>query len=121
MKKGMVIGIIIVVVIIIVAAILIFSNKNQDMDNNEVQNVPGEVTIKGFAFNPSTITIKVGESVKWVNEDSVVHTVSSDSGSELDSGDLSPGEEYSHTFTTPGTYAYHCNIHISMKGTVIVG
>jgi plastocyanin len=79
------------------------------------------IDISGFAFNPSTLTINAGDTVIWTNKDSAPHTVTSDSGSELKSSTLSAGSgSYSHTFTTAGTYAYHCNIHTMMKGTIVV-
>jgi len=49
----------------------------------------------------------------------VQHTTTSDSPG-WDSGPLSPGAAFTRTFNTPGTYAYHCNIHTFMHGTVIV-
>ena len=76
--------------------------------------------IQNFAFSPSTINIKAGDTVVWTNQDSVQHTVTSDSGSELNSGFLSKGQPYSHTFNTPGTYNYHCTPHPNMKAKVIV-
>ena len=91
-----------------------------------------DVQISGYSFSPSTLTISVGDSVTWTNMDSAPHTVTSDSGSELDSGTLSGsssggyyssstvGGSYSHTFATAGTYAYHCGIHASMEGTIVV-
>ena len=79
-----------------------------------------DVEISGFSFSPSTLTISVGDSVIWTNMDSATHTITSDSGNELDSETFSNGNSYSHTFTTAGTYAYHCNIHTSMKGTIVV-
>ncbi len=78
------------------------------------------IEIKNFAFSPSTLTIKVGETVTWANIDSTSHTVTSDSGSELGSDTLSPSQSYSHTFNTVGTFDYHCSIHTSMKGKIIV-
>ncbi len=78
------------------------------------------VTIKDFAFSPATITVSVGTIVTWTNEDPATHKVISDSGSEMDSPDIPTGQTYSHTFNAAGTYAYHCGIHPSMKGTVIV-
>lgn len=78
------------------------------------------ISIKGFAFNPDSLTVKVGTTVKWTNDDSVVHTVTSDTGL-FDSGDLNPGDVFSFTFTAAGTYAYHCiPHHANMKGTVVV-
>jgi plastocyanin len=78
------------------------------------------VDIKNFAFNPTTLTVKVGTRVTWTNNDTVAHFVISDSGMTLSSGTMAPGQTYSVTFTTPGTTTYHCNIHPSMIGTVVV-
>ena len=78
------------------------------------------VSISNFAFSPSSLSINAGETVVWTNKDNVPHTVSSDSGSELSSPTLSPGDTYSHTFGTAGSYSYHCNIHPNMKGSIIV-
>ena len=78
------------------------------------------VSIKNFAFNPPTLTVKVGTKVTWINNDSVPHTVTSDSGSELASSTLSTGATYSHTFNTAGSFPYHCSIHTTMHGTVTV-
>ena len=84
--------------------------------------VPSNVTvhIKDFAFNPQTLKIKAGTSVTWVNDDPMAHTITSDSDNILNSPTLSPGQSFSFTFTNPGSTNYHCNIHKSMKGVVIV-
>ena len=76
------------------------------------------VTIKNFAFDPETVTIKLGQTVTWTNQDSAAHTVVGDGG--IDSGDLSKGKSYSKTFDTEGTFDYHCSIHPQMTGQVIV-
>jgi amicyanin len=76
------------------------------------------VEIKNFAFEPKTVTIKVGQTVTWTNQDSVTHTVTGDGG--IDSGDLSKGKSYSKTFDTEGTFDYHCSPHPQMTGQVIV-
>ena len=78
------------------------------------------INIQSFAFNPSTLTVKAGTKVTWTNNDSVAHTVTSDSG-KFDSGNISPGQSFSYTFTNTGTFNYHCTIHPMMKGTVVVG
>jgi plastocyanin len=77
------------------------------------------VTLAGFAFSPASITVKVGTTVTWTNKDSATHTVVSDSG-VFQSGNLAVNATYTYTFSTAGSYAYHCSIHPSMKGTVIV-
>jgi amicyanin len=76
------------------------------------------VEIKNFAFEPKTVTIKLGQTVTWTNQDSVVHTVTGDGG--IDSDDLSKGKSYSKTFDTEGAFDYHCSPHPQMTGKVIV-
>jgi nitrite reductase (NO-forming) len=72
-------------------------------------------------YSPTTITVVIGvnNTVTWTNNDEATHTVTADDGS-FDSGYLNQGQTWSYTFTTPGTYTYHCSIHPWMKGTVIV-
>jgi plastocyanin len=77
-------------------------------------------TIKGFSFQPEVVKVKVGAKVTWTNDDTVAHTVTADTNS-FASGNLQPGGSFSFTFTRPGTYAYHCSIHPSMHGSVVVG
>jgi Plastocyanin len=76
-----------------------------------------EVSIQNFAFNPQSVTISSGDTVKWTNFDSVSHTVA---GADFVSDALKNGDSFSHTFTETGTYNYHCSIHPSMTGMVIV-
>jgi plastocyanin len=80
------------------------------------------VIIKNFAFDPSSLTVKSGTEVTWTNQDGATHTIVSDTGSPVafSSGSLASGASYSFTFTQPGTYTYHCSIHPSMKGSIIV-
>lgn len=77
------------------------------------------VEIADFAFAPATLTITVGDTVTWTNQDAVAHTATSTAG-VFDSGDLEQGESYSATFTAPGTYDYLCTPHPSMTGRVVV-
>ncbi len=77
------------------------------------------VSISGFSFQPQTINVTAGTTVTWTNLDSVTHTVTSDTGL-FDSGSLSTGQTFSRTFNTAGSYDYHCSIHPSMTGSVIV-
>ena len=77
-----------------------------------------------LAFSPATLTIKAGTTVTWKNTTAVPHTVTSDDGKSFDSGSSNPIAAqvgtFSFTFTTPGTFAYHCSIHPFMKATIIV-
>jgi len=78
------------------------------------------VTIKDLKFAPADLTIEAGDTVEWQNLDSMAHTVVSDSGNAIDSGQIGSGASYSTTFNTKGTYDYHCGIHASMKGRIVV-
>ncbi len=60
-----------------------------------------------------------GTVVTWVNKDAVPHSATSDTGA-FDTGTFQNGDSRNYTFAAAGTYAYHCAIHTSMKGTVIV-
>ena len=77
------------------------------------------VSAVDFRFSPQTVTIGVGDSVSWSNDGQSPHTVT---GSGFDSGNLNPGQGYSHTFSSAGTFAYHCQYHQGqgMVGTVVV-
>jgi plastocyanin len=81
---------------------------------------PGNVLIKDYAFAPETQTVTAGQTVTWTNQDDFPHYVITDAGTALDSGDIDPGKTYTATLPTRGTYAYHCNIHNTMKGTILV-
>ena len=78
-----------------------------------------QVEMKGLAFNPASVTVPSGSTVTWTNNDTTAHTVTFDDGS-ADSGALDPRATFDHTFATAGTFAYHCNIHSFMHGTVTV-
>lgn len=77
------------------------------------------IEIKGFSYVPKTITIKVGDSITWINKDLIGHSATADDNS-WDTGILSQGETGTIKFDKAGTYTYHCTPHPIMKGTVIV-
>jgi plastocyanin len=77
------------------------------------------VNIQNSAFAPTSTTIKVGDTVTWTNRDAFSHTSTSDTGA-WDTGVIVAGASRSFTFTSAGTFAYHCSIHSFMKATVIV-
>jgi plastocyanin len=141
-------AVIIIVVIVLVGGGLLLANKNSDnnptpknnssdmshmnstnnsnSDNNtSATTTPvatNKVDIKDFAYSPATITVKVGDTVTWTNQDSTSHTVTTSDGPEqFDSGSIDQGKTFTHTFTKAGTYKYHCTFHPSMPtATVIV-
>lgn len=125
-KTMLYVGVGIVVVVIIVAVALMVSKKKDtstDMTATTSSAIAtNAVTLNSFAFNPGTITVKVGSTVTWTNADDVGHTVTADTASAdaPNSKTIAKGGTYSFTFNKAGTYAYHCTIHSGMQGTVIV-
>lgn len=81
------------------------------------------VTIDAAAFSPATLTLRPGDTIVWINKDLVSHTATStlkkDKGG-FDSGAIPPGASWKHTPKLPGTFAYICTFHPTMKGTVQV-
>jgi plastocyanin len=80
---------------------------------------PSDVCMDGTAFVPDSITVSVGDEVTWTNIDGIDHTATADDGS-FDSETLADGEDFSFTFDEAGEFAFHCEIHSNMTGTVVV-
>ncbi|MES2315705.1 MAG: plastocyanin/azurin family copper-binding protein [Patescibacteria group bacterium] len=78
------------------------------------------ISITGYAFSPATITIKKGDTLTWTNMDHSGHSILGDNNVGPISGTLNFQDTYSYTFSTVGTFKYHCGFHSTMKGTVIV-
>ena len=85
----------------------------------DAKAAPVEVKIDNFSFTPATITVPVGTTVRWTNRDDIPHTVVSDD-QKFQSKALDTDDQYSYTFTKPGTYGYFCSIHPKMTGKVAV-
>ncbi|HYY82561.1 MAG TPA: plastocyanin/azurin family copper-binding protein [Actinomycetes bacterium] len=75
------------------------------------------VNMAGLAFHPTTVTVRKGAAVTFVNDDTAPHTVTADQG-PVDSGVLDPGKRFSLTVDTG--FAYHCAIHPSMTAKIVV-
>jgi len=78
-----------------------------------------QVVMTNRTYDPATVTIKVGDTVTWVNQDAPQHDVVADNG-EFKSDLFDKGQTFSFTFTQAGTYPYHCSIHSGMTGVVVV-
>jgi plastocyanin len=94
------------------------------------------INLSSLMFNPSTTTVKVGETVTWRNDEPIGHTVTSgrylgiDKTTGLRSSQRpdgmfnaklgGKGKTFSFTFTKPGTYTYYCDIHQGMNATITV-
>jgi plastocyanin len=75
--------------------------------------------MRTMVFSPNRIEITAGTTIVWTNNDPLVHTITADDKS-WDSGAIEPGQTWSHTFTQPGEYAFHCTPHPFMKGVIVV-
>lgn len=86
-------------------------------------------TQSSLGFSPDTVTVVIGvnNTVTWTNNDNTMdangylptHVLATNDSSFTSPG-LNPGDTFTYTFTTPGTFPYHCNVHPWMRGTVIV-
>lgn len=122
-----------VIVVIVIGGIYVFLKNNQPAPSatpplksaasvtnpNASPDSSTAVMIQNFAFSPATLEIKKGKTVTWTNEDSSDHQVASDTN-VFSGSPLSKGQTYSFTFNETGSFPYHCVIHPSMKGTIIV-
>jgi plastocyanin len=79
-----------------------------------------EVSEEDITFNPAEVTVGVGDTVTWTNNDSVGHDVTADSFSSGEPGGMAPGDTFEQTFDEAGTFDYVCTVHPGMEGTVIV-
>lgn len=134
MKKNVMIIVIIAAIVALILLIFAFTynpssnnppaNNASSENNTQLPETSGEtktVQIMDFVFLPQTITINAGDTVQWTNKDVVSHQITSDSGDiPAASGNFGKDMTYSYTFTTAGTYNYHCGLHRGMKGKVIV-
>lgn len=133
------IGIIIALLVLggLTAAVVITAKKDTPNMNSDMahmtkstsqssdQRQPEEtstITYKGFDVVQKSITVKIGTTVTWTNEDDAHHDVTPDLTSDdfKKSGLFGKGETYKFTFNKVGTYAYHCSPHPYMKGIIKV-
>ena len=79
-----------------------------------------EVSMEGIAFVPPEVTVAVGDTVTWTNNDSVPHDVTADSFSSGEAGGMAGGDTFEQTFEEAGSFDYVCTVHPGMEGTVVV-
>jgi plastocyanin len=76
--------------------------------------------VVGNTWVPATVNAKVGDVITWTNGDSVPHKVALDDGSCAMGANIAGGQSASLTFTTAGSFPFHCTVHPSMKGTIVI-
>jgi plastocyanin len=99
-----------------------FGKRRETAQNGTASAPTGPVTraeMRTMTFAPNRIEIVAGTTITWTNNDPLVHSITADDKS-WDSGAIEPGQTWSHTFTQPGEYAFHCTPHPFMKGVVVV-
>jgi plastocyanin len=118
-----------IVIVAVVAVILLIVVVGASMLNTGGTNNPAttgnEVEIRSsgytFVFNPSSLTVHVGDNVTWVNHGGTDHTVVSDNATDpFNSGIIANGQSYTRQFNQIGEFPYHCSIHTYMIGTITV-
>ena len=89
-----------------------------------VSIVPGSSSLTDIAYQPNPAQVRVGDTIRWTNDDSQPHTATSGENAEadgrFDSGILAPAATFEHTFTEASGYPYFCILHPNMVGTVSV-
>ena len=85
----------------------------------KVAGVAADVRMTTYKFGDDSVTIAVGQVVRWINDDPVEHTVTFE-GAEPGSPSIPTNGTFIHRFDRPGVYRYHCTPHPFMKGVVIV-
>lgn len=93
-------------------------NKESEVEDSEIPEVE-TVIIENFLFLPETIVVPVGTTVRWINEDNDLHTVSA---RDFSSSSMGKGDVFDFTFTENerGIHNYICGFHPEMTGRVVV-
>ena len=125
MKNGVWIASMVIFAFALLTINVIYTSSDSGITGQAIANIEAseeiyKISIRDYKYSIETLEILVGETVAWANFDGVPHTVTSDSGDELNSALLSNREIYTHTFNKKGTYSYYCKLHPYMKGIIIV-
>ncbi len=81
---------------------------------------PNAISIAKGKYHPKNLTVKVGATLTWTNDDSVAQSVTSDTPGVFDSGLLQPGGTWSYSFSKAGTFPYHSTATKDAFGSIIV-
>lgn len=140
MNKTTAIVLIVIIVLVVGVGILLYSNSqnnNSSTNNSSSSSISSDTSLLNISssssqssskssilitnrlFSPSSITVPVGTTVTWTNQDSYSHNIVENTGA-FNSGLLSNGSTFSYTFTSAGTFNYNCSIHPDMTGSIVV-
>ena len=104
---------------LVIVALMMAGRTNSSGATAAEEKPATEIKIDNFSFSPNTVTVPVGGTVRWTNHDDVPHNVVNQDKS-FKSKTMDTDENFSYTFTKPGTYTYYCSIHPRMTGKVVV-
>lgn len=104
------------------AVLLALSACAPTTNNSDLASCPETILIKDFAFSPANCKVKVGSSITFKNDDAVPHTATAlfNAPAQFDTGELAAGASGTITFDTAETIPFHCEIHPSMVGSIVV-
>jgi len=100
---------------IIACTVLLFSACSKSSSTYGSNTPPAgsnsnKVSIYNMSFAAAVTTVTKGTTLTWTNNDNTTHTVTANDNS-FASNNLNKGDSYTHTFSSIGTFAYHCSIH----------
>lgn len=93
-------------------------NKSASSDQNMSNNHVDTVIIKQMQFNPAILNVSKGDTVVWINQDLVDHDITSDANKLFYSDTLKVGKSWKYAVSDSASY--HCSIHPSMKGQIVL-
>lgn len=113
-----------------IAVLAVFAGCGGDdssSDGEKAESAPAadsgeivQVRMKDIKFEPQNVSAKVGQTIRWTNDDSVAHNVKAQSGADFSSDALSKGKTFEAKLEKMGTINYVCTIHPGQKGTITV-
>ena len=111
--------------VVLILLLLLTSCAPQAVTGDEtagLETCPETILIEGFAFNPAACKVKVGSSLIFKNLDTVPHTATALFNAPVlfDTAELAQNAAFTVRFDQPARIPYHCEIHPSMTGTILV-
>jgi plastocyanin len=129
MSRKVVLSIVLLVLMVVVTACAPSGGGSAPAPTAAATSAPAvgaatqEVVMKNRKFVPAELTIKAGTTVRWTNQDTYGHTVTSgtrEAPTTIFDSPVAAGQSFSFTFKDPGVYPYHCTPHQGMDGTITV-
>ena len=107
------------VILLTISTAIIITSCYKSKSSYNISPTSYKITMKNSVFSPASLTVVAGSNVTWMNDDTVIHTVTATDGS-FNSGDIAIGSSYSKTFSTVGTINYSDTHNTNMTGMLIV-